>query len=309
MKYNLVRTAEPAIEPITLQEAKDFLRLYSTPGCSGVVTVASIPPATYPIGTVTSAKVDVLGKTSFVVFNAGTVLATGSVILSVEESNDDATWTTIHTFATVTPANDNAVYTYSYPGTMRYIRVKAVSALASGDFTVTINTVTGDTSEDAFIQNLITLAREYCEDYQNRAYITQTWEMALPCFPYGEIEIPRGKLQTIDSIKYKDADGTEATLAASAYVVSTRGIVGRVANAYGQTYPSFVPYPLDAVIIEFTCGYGETASDVPERVKYAMKVLITHWYDNRALLVNSNMKSEVPKSVNTLLNQERIVIL
>jgi uncharacterized phiE125 gp8 family phage protein len=309
MRYNLIRTANPTVEPISLQEAKDFLRIFPSPGCDGVVTVAAIPPATYTPSTVTSAKLEVLALNASVIFNVGTVLAAGSIVLTVEESNDDALWEVIHTFTIVTPANDVAVYTYDYDGAMRYIRVSAVIATANAAFSVEINTITGDTSEDDLLENLIVLAREYCEDFQNRAFITQTWEMSMPYFPCGIIDIPKGNLQSIDSIKYKDADGVETTLAPTSYVVSDRGILGRVASAYGTVFPSFVPFPLDAVVIEFTCGYGDTALDVPERVKYAMKVLITHWYDNRALLVSSSMKNEVPKSVNTLLSQERIVIM
>lgn len=309
MEYNLVRTVEPAVECLSLEDVKEFLRLFDNPNCIGVVTVAPLPPAVYTPATVVSAKIDVLGLSASVIFNVGTVLATGSVILSVEESNDDVTWTTAYTFTTVTPANDVAVYSYAYSGNMRYIRVRAITAVANAAFAVTVNTISGDISDDDLLLSLITLAREYCEDFQNRAYITQTWEMSYPHFPCGVITIPKGKLQIVDSIKYTDSTGAVSTWAITQYVVSARGLMGRVAPAYGVTYPSFVPYPLDAVVIEFTCGYGDAAADVPERAKYAMLVLIKHWYDNRDLIADKNFTAELPWSVKTLLQQDKVVIL
>jgi len=35
------------------------------------------------------------------------------------------------------------------------------------------------TAEDVLISSLIKAARQYCENYQRRAYITQTWELWL----------------------------------------------------------------------------------------------------------------------------------
>ena len=162
-------------------------------------------------------------------------------------------------------------------------------------------------TEDTYLTSLITAAREYCEDFQSRAYITQTWELALPYFPC-EIKIPKGKLQAIDSITYKNSAGITETLAVTTdYVTSIRGIMGRVVPAYGKAWPSFTPFPLDAVIITFTCGYG-SASDVPEKVKQAMKLLISHWFTNR-VPVDQAMGSakEVEFTLSALLWQDRIL--
>ena len=50
--------------------------------------------------------------------------------------------------------------------------------------------------EDELIAAYIAAAREYCEGFQNRAYITQTWELWLDSFPDKDyIEIPLPPLQ------------------------------------------------------------------------------------------------------------------
>lgn len=167
-----------------------------------------------------------------------------------------------------------------------------------------------DNYQDYYIQSLIIASRRFCENYQNRAYITQSWYMTLDDFCENIITLPKGNLQTINSIKYKDNAGNETTLVNNTdYVYSIKGISGRVCPAYGKSWPSFTPYPLDAVIIDFTCGYG-LASTVPETIKQAMLLLISHWYENRTPLADKmTVPDELNFAVTALLWQERIVIL
>lgn len=160
-----------------------------------------------------------------------------------------------------------------------------------------------DTAEIAFRNGLITAAREYCEGYQRRAYITQTIEMSLDKFPSGVISIPRGKLQSVVSIKYKDMAGVERTLVESVdYVYSSYGI-GRIVPM--NAWPSDSLYLIDAVKIQFICGYG-TAADVPFKVKQAMYMLIGYWYDNRSAVITGSVSKEAEFSVKALLGFDRI---
>ena len=164
-------------------------------------------------------------------------------------------------------------------------------------------------SEDSYVYGLIVAARKFCENYQNRAYITQTWELSMDDFCEDIVDIPKGKLQSISSIVYTDSDSVATTLSSTKYVYSTRGTLGRLTPAYGETWPTFVPYPLDAVVITFICGYG-TAEDVPETIKQAMYLLISHWYENRVPLADKmTVPDELSFTVSALLWIERIVIL
>lgn len=170
---------------------------------------------------------------------------------------------------------------------------------------------TDDTSEDPAILAYLTAAREYCEGFQNRAYITQTWELSFDYWPCYLVELPKGRLQYVDLVSYKDSTGVATELAETTdFVYSTRGIYGRLTPAYGKRWPSFTPFPLDAVTIAFTCGYGDSASDVPEKVKLAMKLLVGHWYENREAALTtgqSKVSSEIEFSVRSLLTLERLV--
>lgn len=182
-----------------------------------------------------------------------------------------------------------------------------------------------DDLEDAYISGLITVAREYCEEYQHRAYITQTWKLALSEFPCATddtvndyetdniIEIPKGNLQKINSFTYKDIYGNVTALTENIdYIVSSRGILGRVCPPYGTIFPYMPLYPLDPIVINFTCGYGDDGSKVPTKVKQAMYLLISHWYDNRAVvsdLRGVDPAKEMAFAVTSLLSMDRIVIL
>jgi uncharacterized phiE125 gp8 family phage protein len=162
------------------------------------------------------------------------------------------------------------------------------------------------TDEDALITVMIEPARDYCEKYQNRAYITQTWELALDQFPSEDrIRIPLPPLQSVSSVKYYGTDDTEYTLPAADYQVDIYSQPGRVVLKYGKSWPSVTLRPANGVIITFIAGYGTTADEVPERMKQAIKVLMGHLYENREATDLKELK-EVPFAVHALLGLDRI---
>ena len=307
MNYSLTLKTPPATEPLSLQSVKDYLKISDYADTSAGLTISeSILIATRTPGTVNGLSVDVLGYAATVELNIGTIIAGGTLDVKIQESNDEATWVDWYSFDEVTPATDNQTLKVQYTGDNQYIRVVGVLTLANGNYAVNVILNQGYTAEDIYLTSLITAARQYCEGYQKRSYITQTFEMAMPYFPH-EIEIPKGNLQSIDSITYKNSAGVTTTLSADEYVVSTRGILGKIVPAYGKAFPSFIPFPLDAIIITFTCGYG-TAEDVPETVKQALKLMISHWFTHRIPLdqAMSNTK-EVEFTLSALLWMDRIV--
>lgn len=161
------------------------------------------------------------------------------------------------------------------------------------------------TSEDTYLATLIAAAREYCEMFQNRAYITQTWELTLdgwPCFP---IKLPMPQLVSVTSIKYFDTANVETTWAASNYFVDADSEPGRVGLAYGITLPTTTLREINAVKIRYVAGYG-AATAVPLRTKQAILMLIGHLYENRETVSPVDLK-EIPFAVSSLLWLDRIV--
>lgn len=162
-------------------------------------------------------------------------------------------------------------------------------------------------NDDTLISSLIVAAREYCETYQNRAYLTQTWELILDLWPQ-IINLPMSPTQSVSSIKYKDYEGLEKTVEASDYIVDTDSEPARIIPAHGKTWPMSEPLQKIAGIrIRYVAGYS-SAVLVPQKVKQAILLLVGHWYNNREALVigNLSVSKEIEFSVKALLNMQRV---
>lgn len=162
--------------------------------------------------------------------------------------------------------------------------------------------------DDTYIGTLITVARRHVETITGRALINQTWDYFLDNFPPGDkIVIPLPRLSSVTSVKYTDKDNVQTTFAASKYIVDTNNEPGQIVLAYGESWPTFTPKPINAVEIRFVAGYGSTAASVPEGVKQAMLLLIAHWYENREPVNIGNIVTEIPETINALLWPYRIM--
>lgn len=136
-------------------------------------------------------------------------------------------------------------------------------------------------TEASLIQSMITSARRWCEKFQNRAFITQTWDLYLDNFPTESyIRIPLPPLQSVTYLKYKDAAGSLQTMDTDNYIVDIKQEPGRVALIYGQSWPSTYG-EAQAVQIRFVAGYGDDAEDVPENVRSAIKIYVADLYETR----------------------------
>ena len=302
----------PLLEPVSLAEAKLHCRIDSTSFADDLTSAQSVAPGSHIIAAAYSlvgTGVDVLGYSALVLLEAGTNGAGGTVDVKIQESDDDTTYTdwTGGSFTQVTTANDNTTYEKSYTGTKQYIRVVATVANASCEFGVSIIKDAPASAEDALLEALITTAREWCEGYQNRAYISQTRELWLDDWPGADyIKIPLPPLQAVNSIKYYDTDDTAATMDTGDYFVDTKSEPGRVSLAYSKSWPTTTLRPINGVCVEFEAGYGDAATDVPYRVKQAMLLLIGHLYEHREQSTEKAL-SEIPFGVKALLGLDRVV--
>lgn len=158
-----------------------------------------------------------------------------------------------------------------------------------------------DTSEDTLIASLTTAAREYCEHYLQRSIGSQTLELALDEFPDGAIDLPRSPVTAITSLKYIDTNGTEQTLAPSAYTLDTFSHTSWVIRAYGTEWPE----TLDAANV-VRVVYVAGAATPPATVKAAMLLTIGHLYENRESTVIGQTAIELPLGVKALLDTVRV---
>lgn len=151
---------------------------------------------------------------------------------------------------------------------------------------------------DITVASLIKAAREAAQDFQNRAFYTQTWELSFDSFPAMPIKIPLPPLQNIVSVKYTDKDGTETAMNLSDFVIDKRSEPGRIAFKKGKSWPTVELQPIDSVVIQFTAGNSDI-SKIPNTVKLAYMVFITHRLDNPG-------SEDIPEAFYSLLRSERV---
>lgn len=302
-----IKTA-PTVEPVSLAEAKLHLRLDSVSMADDLTTVQCIFPGDHGVAasySLVGTSIEVLGYDVLVNLVCGTNGTGGTVDVKLQDCDDNATWVDVTSgaFTQVTEATDNATFEKSYSGGKRYLRVVATVAVATCDFGVDIIKKGATSVEDTLLTRLITAARKYCENFQNRAYITQTWYLWLDKWPE-YLEIPSPPLISVTSIKYYDTANTEATVTASDYYVDTNSEPGEIHLAYGKSWPSATLREKNGICVEFICGYGAASTSVPATVIQAILLLLSHWYENREALSEKPLFS-IPMAVDSLLWMDR----
>ena len=160
--------------------------------------------------------------------------------------------------------------------------------------------------EDGLINSLIKLARQDVERMCNLALITQTWDWSMDAWPDRLFSIPLWPLQNVTSIRWKNLAGTETTIDAGNYIVDASSRPGRVSLNAAYSWPTDELYPLAAVTIQFTAGFGADGASVPERYRQAILLLVGHYYENReAVLAGSGINVQLlPLGVTALLAED-----
>lgn len=178
--------------------------------------------------------------------------------------------------------------------------------------------------EDTLIESMIQAAREYCEQFARRSFITQTIVQTFDNFPIDShhairewdgcsgrrrraqsqaIELEQGPVQEVVSIEYFDeATSAYITLATDKYQVSLNSEVkDRITPAPGVSWPSTHPDRLDAVRITYKAGFSDSPYKVPKSARNAMLLLIGGWYANREAFLLSQGSDMPVGGVDALL--------
>jgi uncharacterized phiE125 gp8 family phage protein len=129
---------------------------------------------------------------------------------------------------------------------------------------------------------------------------TQTWEWKLDRFPI-EFRIPLYPVQSVGSIEYVDENGSTQTLASSVYRVDTHSNPARITLSWNQSWPS-TRLVSNAVTVTFDAGY----SSVPEDLRQAVLMLVSHWYENRETANIGNIVNRMPFAVDAILDRYRV---
>lgn len=161
------------------------------------------------------------------------------------------------------------------------------------------------TDDDTYLTMLEAAATAHTSNYINRALIDTTYELRLDAWPQRFLT-PYSPLQSVTSIQYLDTAGTLQTLATTEYTVDTQSQPGIVYEAYNKTWPSLQDEP-NAVRMIYVAGYGSANTDVPEKIRFAIMLLIGHMYENREA-TSPTAVHDVPMGYHELLTDYRLYI-
>jgi len=166
-------------------------------------------------------------------------------------------------------------------------------------------------SEDTLITALITAARQWCENFTNRAFIEQSWRYSLDSqdeFP-AVIRVPRPKLVSVTHIKSYSLTNVASTVAPATYFADVHSTPGRIVLNDGQIWPTDLR-AIDSLEIEYKAGYGATAADVPDNIRTAIKRIVATMFEHReeaaALLAGGSVYEFKDFTTATLLNPYRV---
>ncbi|GLS32922.1 phage conserved hypothetical protein, phiE125 gp8 family [Mesorhizobium albiziae] len=156
----------------------------------------------------------------------------------------------------------------------------------------------GHASEDGLLAGLIRAAREEVERATGIALINQGWRLALDRWPRnGTVLLARHPVRTVVSVTAYGADGEAALIPPSAYQADT---LSRPARLHFDDTPAPLRR-MNGIEIDFSAGYGEAGTDVPDTLKRAMLLLTAHWYELRGALGAESQPASYPAGYERLI--------
>lgn len=167
--------------------------------------------------------------------------------------------------------------------------------------------------EKVYFRSLIRAARELTEGLCGISIMPQQWKLVLDQFPDNrdqEICLPRSPVTGIDTLKYRDLNDQQQTLAADGYQLDGNALPARLRPAWNKYWPATSSNDLAAIEIAYSTGYT-TATEmarekVPEQLRMAMLLLIGHWYEHRETAILGSVPREIPLAYGTLINEHRV---
>lgn len=153
--------------------------------------------------------------------------------------------------------------------------------------------------EDDLITSIIVAARKWVEGFTWRPLMTQTIQANFDKVDVQSVDILINKfpIQSITSVKYINASGTEITMTAGTDYETD--LISPIPRIRLTAIPNMKD-TLNAFKIRFVAGYA-SAQLVPSNYKQAMYLIITSLYDNRNQVSTQN-SIELPFGVYTLLD-------
>lgn len=149
-------------------------------------------------------------------------------------------------------------------------------------------------AEDALIESLIRVAREYLEAECGLSLLSQGFRLYLDGWPTGHaVLIRKHPVRTLEAVTLYGEDGLPEPVDLATVRLETAGRparlhLGRIAAPNG-------------VEVDFTAGFGEAGADVPDMLKRAMLVHIARMFEIRGAVSLAAQPAVVPEGYERLV--------
>lgn len=160
--------------------------------------------------------------------------------------------------------------------------------------------VDSDTLDNGLLELIRDAATQAVEAYTNRALLTCTVTAHFKQFT-GNLFLPFGNVQSVSSIKYRDASNVQQTISSSNYTLAVSDTADpfiSVLSSYTQPTSGTHPLPIE---VKYVAGYTSAAT-IPGQLTIAILNLCADYYDNRTI-INSK---EVTSGIKHLLEPYRL---
>ncbi len=152
--------------------------------------------------------------------------------------------------------------------------------------------------EDALLASLISTAREYLERETGLCLISQIWRLYLDRWPGdGVIRISKSPVQAIETITVYDADGVSLEVPLEDHLLDGEGRPARL----WLRHPPEPGRSVNGIEIDFSAGFGEAGTDVPDTLKRAMSLHIGHMFTFRGVVSPENQPAGIPDGYERLI--------
>lgn len=165
------------------------------------------------------------------------------------------------------------------------------------------------TEQDDYITLLIAAARQRIESDTRRALIRQKWMASIIgdfglCLP---VELPRPNLMAAETFLLEYRNSSEVW---TAHAGNMRQTSREPALLWATSLPTDIDeahHSTDAIWrATYWSGYGSLATDVPGPLRHAVLMLTAHLFERREILISGATVSEVPKTLDWLIDSFRV---
>lgn len=155
-----------------------------------------------------------------------------------------------------------------------------------------------DDAEDALLLSLVATAREHLEGETGLCLLAQSWRLHLDDWPSdGVIRIAKSPVQAIQTVTVYGEDGIPLEVSLEDHLLDG---AGRPARLWLRD-PLSPGRSMNGIEIDFSAGYGEAGTDVPDTLKRAMLIHVGHMFAFRGVISPDQQPAGIPDGYERLI--------